>query len=338
MLLDEDKLAIKNLFDGVKRFRRIDYFSKPFVQVLLKDSERYTQITEKPMDFETLQNNFYNNKYLTLKEFKDDLNLIWFNLYKYQGCDNELGKAAKRIERYCNDYLSKLCKNTEAEKENCINLGKKRKRETQKDRPKTTNNNNKNSQNKTQVKQSQKKGKNKKRKNTNKRKRKPTTSKTQQPKNNSCPDDGNKIDKISTTDDSEFSCSNVNQDKNSYSIPNYVLSNDIHEDINEQNNSDLKNDFTSENNKSPNQKIITNNNYSENITLQEKEQFLVLITKLTVPNQVKLICKIEEYEPDIIKVFSGNIDISFNIMTKNIYTQIMQYGQSLLEAQTETDI
>ena len=332
MLSDEDKLAIQNLFNIVKRFRYIDYFSKPFAQVLRKDSQKYTETIKNPMDLGTLKNNFENNKYSTLKEFKDDLNLIWLNLYKYQGCDNELGKAAKRIEKSCADYLSKHCKNTEDEKEDSTNLSKKRKRETKetkKDQPKTANNNKKNNQNNTQVKQLHKKGKKKKQKNTK-------TSKSQMQTNNSCLEDGNKIDKISTTDDSEFSCLNTNQDKISSSTPNLSRTNDVQENLNEQSNTDLKIDFSSENNKS--QKIIPNTNNIENITAQEKEQFLILITKLTVPNQVNLICKIEEYDPDIITIFSGNIDISFNIMTKNIYTQIMQHGQSLLEAQTKTNI
>jgi len=78
----------------------------PFLNPVSKeDAPEYDKIIKKPMDFSTLEKNLNEGKYQSLKDFRDDLFLIFENCYKYNEADSVYVKSAQELEKYSKQLL-----------------------------------------------------------------------------------------------------------------------------------------------------------------------------------------------------------------------------------------
>jgi len=75
------------------------YFSLKPVDKELCDAYDYNLVIGQPMDFETLQNNLRQNKYLTISEFISDVELIFINAKIYNPPHHSVHKAAENLQK-----------------------------------------------------------------------------------------------------------------------------------------------------------------------------------------------------------------------------------------------
>lgn len=58
----------------------------------------YFQIIKHPMDLQTVRKNLESNKYATVSQFKDDVNLIWDNAYRFNGKKSIISLLARQLQ------------------------------------------------------------------------------------------------------------------------------------------------------------------------------------------------------------------------------------------------
>ena len=76
----------------------------------------YPKIITNPMDLGTVKKNLYAYTYPTMKEFLDDINLIWRNCRTYNQPGSDIVKMANHCEKIFNKNLEKLFKNYKSKK------------------------------------------------------------------------------------------------------------------------------------------------------------------------------------------------------------------------------
>lgn len=80
----------------------------PFLKpVSEEDVPNYRQFISKPMDFSTLVKNIDDHKYSTMKQFEEDLRLIFSNCYTFNDSESVYVKSAKELESYVEILLKK---------------------------------------------------------------------------------------------------------------------------------------------------------------------------------------------------------------------------------------
>ena len=67
----------------------------------------YPKIITNPMDLGTVKKNLYAYTYPTMKEFLDDINLIWRNCRTY----NQPGSDIVKMANHCEKIFNKIWKN-----------------------------------------------------------------------------------------------------------------------------------------------------------------------------------------------------------------------------------
>ncbi|RXW25716.1 hypothetical protein EST38_g158 [Candolleomyces aberdarensis] len=75
--------------------RDAEAFLKPVSKAEVPD---YYDIITNPMDFSTMAKKLKNKQYKSKREFKDDLDLIWSNCYKYNAEDHPLRPCVDRLK------------------------------------------------------------------------------------------------------------------------------------------------------------------------------------------------------------------------------------------------
>lgn len=348
ILSNEEKLKIHHLFQEIKSLQCIDNFVKPFPDLFEK--------IKKPMDLSTLEDNFNNNKYKSLKLFREDLSLIWKNANKLKSKDDTFIKNVKQLQYFCNGFFRRKNNYSQNTK---YNLGKKRKRnenvktdkqtrtrnkqEISRKGKTTTQNNNKGKFDKKSLIQTRSQSKNKRKTeekksvkdvNTRKKETFPIKSQTVREIEKEKSDANKVIFKITkfvdnNTDDKSDLVIEIDDEK---SVEEPLVEEEQKQMVNEnevfikQETNYVENEENDEDN---------NEDFHVEFSELEKLQLLILISKLSVPNQVKLLYKIEDKHKKIITIFSGNLNISFKNMPKNHYLEVMQYGKELLSDQNE---
>ena len=68
------------------------------------------------MDLGTVKKNLHDNVYPTIKEFLDDINLIWTNCRTYNQSGSDIVKMANHCEKIFNKNLERLFKNYKSKK------------------------------------------------------------------------------------------------------------------------------------------------------------------------------------------------------------------------------
>ncbi|XP_041811741.1 ATPase family AAA domain-containing protein 2-like isoform X2 [Chelmon rostratus] len=93
-VLQELHLFLRNVTEHLALDRRFKAFTKPVDKAEVPD---YLMMVRRPMDFSTLLTNIDEHKYVTVREFMSDADLIWQNALKY----NPGGDPTDRHFRHC---------------------------------------------------------------------------------------------------------------------------------------------------------------------------------------------------------------------------------------------
>ena len=103
--------------DFIKEFtkRLIDHpLAKAFLRPVnaeLDNAHDYHQIIKNPMDLGTIMKNIENSKYELVKNWQDDLKLVWENAKLYNNDKkNILHQAAEKLSKKCSNYLKNIPK------------------------------------------------------------------------------------------------------------------------------------------------------------------------------------------------------------------------------------
>ena len=65
----------------------------------------YPNIVKNPMDFSTIKTKLREHKYQKIKDFMDDMDLVFYNCKLYNGTQSEIGQIGVAVEQ---EYL-KIC-------------------------------------------------------------------------------------------------------------------------------------------------------------------------------------------------------------------------------------
>ena len=92
-----EKIA-KKLMTTLWKFKESDLFHKPVDPVELNIPD-YFDIIKHPMDFSTIKKKMTNFSYTNLKEFCDDMNLVFENCYTYNGRKTNIGDICTHVKQ-----------------------------------------------------------------------------------------------------------------------------------------------------------------------------------------------------------------------------------------------
>ena len=100
-----EKIA-KQLMNALWKVRDAELFHKPVDPVEL-NIPNYYEIIKKPMDFSTVKKKLNNSTYTNLKEFCEDMDLIFNNCFLYNGTNSYVGEICLKIK---NEYKNLFAK------------------------------------------------------------------------------------------------------------------------------------------------------------------------------------------------------------------------------------
>ena len=107
---DEEIKVIHKIFEAVEEDPLSYDFLTPVDYVALNILD-YPKIITHPMDLGTVKKKLYNYSYPSMKEFLDDINLIWKNCRTYNQPGSDIVKMANHCEKIFNKQLEKQFKN-----------------------------------------------------------------------------------------------------------------------------------------------------------------------------------------------------------------------------------
>ncbi|KAK1585736.1 uncharacterized protein LY79DRAFT_518175 [Colletotrichum navitas] len=87
----------RKVLAGVKKTKHGAHFKDAVVKMWPSLAESYVMRVNNPMDIGELERNLRDNKYSTLREFKDDLGKIYKNSVIFNGINNEITSAALNV-------------------------------------------------------------------------------------------------------------------------------------------------------------------------------------------------------------------------------------------------
>ena len=91
-----EKLA-KKLMTALWKYKESDLFHKPVDPEELNIPD-YFDIIKHPMDFSTIKKKLNNFSYTNLKEFCDDMDLVFENCYTYNRRKTTIGEICTRVK------------------------------------------------------------------------------------------------------------------------------------------------------------------------------------------------------------------------------------------------
>lgn len=101
-----EKIA-KQLMNILWKVRDAELFHKPVDPVEL-NIPNYYDIIKKPMDFSTVKKKLNNYSYTNLKEYCEDMDLIFNNCFLYNGTNSFVGEICLRIKNEYTNLFEKL--------------------------------------------------------------------------------------------------------------------------------------------------------------------------------------------------------------------------------------
>ena len=105
-----EKIA-KQLMNALWKVRDAELFHKPVDPVEL-NIPNYYEIIKKPMDFSTVKKKLNNSTYTNLKEYCEDMDLIFNNCFLYNGTNSYVGEICLKIKNeYKNIFINIKVKN-----------------------------------------------------------------------------------------------------------------------------------------------------------------------------------------------------------------------------------
>ena len=100
-----EKIA-RQLMNVLWKVKDAELFHKPVDPIELH-VPNYYEIIKKPMDFSTVKKKLNNYSYTNLKEFCDDMNLIFSNCFLYNGINSYVGEICRKVKNEYNKLFSK---------------------------------------------------------------------------------------------------------------------------------------------------------------------------------------------------------------------------------------
>ena len=101
-----EKIA-KQLMAALWKVRDAEIFHKPVDPVEL-NIPNYLEIIKKPMDFSTVRKKLNNNSYTNLKEYCEDMDLIFNNCFLYNGTNSYVGEICLKIKNEYKNLFEKF--------------------------------------------------------------------------------------------------------------------------------------------------------------------------------------------------------------------------------------
>ena len=101
-----EKIA-RQLMNVLWKVKDAELFHKPVDPIEL-NVPNYYEIIKKPMDFSTVKKKLNNYSYTNLKEFNDDMTLIFNNCFLYNGINSYVGEICRKVKNEYNKLFSKF--------------------------------------------------------------------------------------------------------------------------------------------------------------------------------------------------------------------------------------
>ena len=101
-----EKIA-KQLMSSLWKVRDAELFHKPVDPVEL-NIPNYFEVIKKPMDFSTVKKKLNNYSYTNLKEYCDDMDLIFNNCILYNGINSYIGEICLRVKNEYKNLFEKF--------------------------------------------------------------------------------------------------------------------------------------------------------------------------------------------------------------------------------------
>lgn len=65
----------------------------------------YKKVIKRPMDLGTIKKKLHDDKYKTVDEFVEDINLVWQNAIKFNGKKSLLKSCAEKLQKKCDRWF-----------------------------------------------------------------------------------------------------------------------------------------------------------------------------------------------------------------------------------------
>ena len=92
--------------DYLWKLKDAEIFHKPVDPIEL-NVPNYYSIIKKPMDFSTVKKKLNNCSYTNLKEYCEDMDLIFNNCFLYNGINSFIGEMCTRVKNEYNKLFTK---------------------------------------------------------------------------------------------------------------------------------------------------------------------------------------------------------------------------------------
>ena len=96
----------RQLMNVLWKVKDAEIFHKPVDPIEL-DVPNYYDVIKKPMDFSTVKKKLYNCSYTNLKEYCEDMNLIFSNCFLYNGMNSVVGQICSKVKNEYNKLFTK---------------------------------------------------------------------------------------------------------------------------------------------------------------------------------------------------------------------------------------
>jgi transcription initiation factor TFIID subunit 2 len=98
------------VMDKISRNHISSMFSRP-VDPEKEGLPTYSQIVQHPMDLGTVRSNLENDEYTTVEQWRNHVDLVWENTYKFNGRQSLIASLAKQLQTQFHDETSLLTGN-----------------------------------------------------------------------------------------------------------------------------------------------------------------------------------------------------------------------------------
>ena len=102
-----EKVARRMMQNLMKHPKAMMLFNEPVDAIKLNIPD-YHQIITQPMDFGTIDRNLRSHKYVSMKKFLEDVELVFNNAYNYNGQESSVSVMTREVETEYNNLCNQL--------------------------------------------------------------------------------------------------------------------------------------------------------------------------------------------------------------------------------------
>lgn len=107
------KLSCFSILDELEKHPISKMFAEP-VDPIIDEAPNYFDIVKSPMDFSTVRNKLNSEKYQTIQDFKNDVQLIFSNAALYNGKSSPVGVVAAELSQQFKELSKSLTDNPDS--------------------------------------------------------------------------------------------------------------------------------------------------------------------------------------------------------------------------------